>query len=278
MRSRNVIALAGAAVLWTAFLLYVHHGQSLGDRAVRQWAAGSVEAETSQAGSDRRARVILSPGELNRMLDRSSRTRTLVHLLTWLLGMGIIGILARRFTEMGQQQDKERVISLLDEVTGLNNRRAFHALSEPQLAVAEKQVETALVMVVNLDEYEQIVKIHGHEEGNRSMRLVADALMSSFRAADVVARYGDDEFTAFLPKASRDFGGKILERIREKVEAGNRDIGGAYNLSVSIGCAEFDPVAPVSLDRLIRTAFDAMIMEMGKTRDQRPEVGGQENQ
>ncbi len=264
MVGRNGVILLCAAALWTGLLVYTHHGQSLRDKAIRQWAAGFSGDETATGTPNLRARVLISPGDLDDILKRSETIRSAVHLLAWLLGMGIVGILWKVQGAGGSPGEKESVIAMLDEVTGLHNRRAFHGLVTPQLAAAEKQMDKALVMVVNLDDFDRIVGSYGKEEGHRSLRLVSEALMSSFRGTDIVARYGDDEFAAFLPNASRLFDERILERIQENVAARNRDIGGTYNLSVSIGIAEFDPLAPVALDKLIRSAFDVMIGAMGK--------------
>ena len=174
--------------------------------------------------------------------------------IIWLLGMGMFIVVSMYVQEKSQEVEKYRSLALLDELTGLNNRRAFVALVDNQLETAERFSEKALLLFMDIDGMKNINDSFGHEEGDRALLLVADALLSSVRGSDVVGRYGGDEFIAFLPKTSLEHRELTLARILQTVESKNNQITEDYTLSISIGVAEFDPLAPVSLENLISIA------------------------
>ena len=174
--------------------------------------------------------------------------------IIWLMGMGMFIVVSMYAQEKNQEVEKYRSLALLDELTGLNNRRAFVALVDNQLETAERFSEKALLLFMDIDGMKNINDSFGHDEGDRALLLVADALLSSVRGSDVVGRYGGDEFIAFLPKTSLEHRELTLARILQTVEAKNNQITEDYTLSISIGVAEFDPLAPVSLENLISIA------------------------
>lgn len=172
----------------------------------------------------------------------------------WLLGVGMFIVVSLYAHEKDQEVEKYRSLALKDDLTGLNNRRAFTALVDNQLETAERFSEKALLLFMDIDGMKNINDSFGHDEGDRALLLVSDALLSSVRGSDVVGRYGGDEFIAFMPKTSLEHRDLTLARILQKVESKNNQITKDYTLSISIGVAEFDPLAPVSLENLISVA------------------------
>lgn len=172
----------------------------------------------------------------------------------WLLGLGMFVAVGLYFIEKSREVEKYRGLALVDELTGLNNRRAFNALVEKQLETAERFSEKALLLFVDVDGMKSINDTCGHDAGDRVLKLVSAALLSSVRGSDIVARYGGDEFVVFMPKSSMIHRDLALVRIHQIVESQNRITLGDYNISVSIGAAEFDPMAPVSLETLLKKA------------------------
>lgn len=152
-------------------------------------------------------------------------------------------------------------VSLMDPVTGLGNRRAFDAMVTPLMDEAERLSEKALLIVINIDNYEQLGAA-GKDVGDRAAVLVADALRDSLRGSDLVARYNEDEFICFLPKASNLFAAVIEERIHDNVAAGNRRFPGTGELRVSIGVAQLDPVAPVAPGTLVKEGYEDLFARL----------------
>ncbi|WP_309570746.1 sensor domain-containing diguanylate cyclase [Deinococcus sp.] len=94
----------------------------------------------------------------------------------------------RRATRLLGQQ------ALLDSLTGLPNRRAFHHRLDATLATGERCV----VGLLDLDGFKGINDRYGHEVGDNALRFLSACLRALLRAGESVARYGGDEFTLLI--------------------------------------------------------------------------------
>ena len=182
-------------------------------------------------------------------------------LISWILGLVLIAWVA-----LSREGDPGKgVIITVDEKTGLANRRAFQGHVEPLLKAAVRFAEKSLVVILNINNLDRIIEEDGDEEAEQIVIHMAQAFMDSLRGSDILARYDKDELVAFLPKASMVFSDRVTERIRMNVAAQRRHMEPQYDIKVSVGYAEFDPVAPQSLDYLIRQAYKDMIKYMGES-------------
>jgi diguanylate cyclase (GGDEF)-like protein len=182
-------------------------------------------------------------------------------VISWVLGLVLIA-----WVVFGRQVDPTKgILITVDENTGLANRRAFQGHVEPLLKAAERNVEKSLVVILNINNLDRIIADEGDEAAEEIVIHVAQAFLDSLRGSDILARYDKDEMVAFLPKASSVFSETVTERIMMNVAAQRREMENPQDLNVSIGYAEFDPVAPQSLDYLIRQAYKDMIRSMGET-------------
>ena len=181
--------------------------------------------------------------------------------ISWVLGLVLIA-----WVVFGRQVDPTKgILITVDENTGLANRRAFQGHVEPLLKAAVRNVEKSLVVILNINNLDRIIADEGDKEAEEIVIHVAQAFLDSLRGSDILARYDKDEMVAFLPKASSVFSETVTERIMMNVAAQRREMENPQDLNVSIGYAEFDPVAPQSLDYLIRQAYKDMIRSMGET-------------
>jgi diguanylate cyclase (GGDEF)-like protein len=154
--------------------------------------------------------------------------------------------------------DRElRSLALVDDLTGLYNRRAFLALATQQLRVARRNDQRLLLFFADIDHLKEINDTFGHGEGDRAMVRAAHSLEQTFRNSDIVARLGGDEFAVFALEASSQHANVILRRLARSLQASNV-VESRYNLSVSVGVARFDPKNPVSLGELMEQADQSM--------------------
>lgn len=177
-----------------------------------------------------------------------------------LVGGELIGAVAvyTDITERVRMEEALRALALLDELTGLYNRRGFSILAEHQLKMAERGKRRMLLLFGDLDGMKQINDTFGHSEGDRALMEAAEVLQETFRESDIVARIGGDEFVVLAIETNGSPAEVLTARLRENLEACNAEADRRYQLSLSVGVAHYDPTRPCSLDDLLAGADRAM--------------------
>jgi diguanylate cyclase (GGDEF)-like protein len=150
-------------------------------------------------------------------------------------------------------------LSLLDDLTGLYNRRGFLALSEQHLRMIQRK-GAALLIYLDLDDLKLINDSCGHLEGNRALVVTANVLRACFRKSDILARLGGDEFCVLMTDAGQDSAQQVRKRIQQRADFINALSSWNFRLSLSVGIAEVPVTHQPSLDQLLRIA-DAQMYE-----------------
>ena len=154
-----------------------------------------------------------------------------------------------------------RSLSLIDDLTGLYNRRGFLDLGDQYLKLARRSARGVALVYVDLDRFKTINDTLGHHVGDRALIKMADLLKASFRRSDILARIGGDEFAVLAIEASGEDVTLLVERLRERVADFNSGSRESYQLSVSVGAARFDTDGRVRLEELLSQADEAMYEE-----------------
>jgi len=154
-----------------------------------------------------------------------------------------------------------RMMSTIDELTGLNNRRGFLALAGQQLRMADRSGQQLLVFFADLDGLKRINDTWGHDEGDNALMDAADLVAQTFRDSDVVGRLGGDEFVVLMADCPPDKAQGLIERLERNLEQLHQRKGRRFRLAISVGMAAYDPAHPCSLDELLRRADAAMYEE-----------------
>ena len=149
-------------------------------------------------------------------------------------------------------------LSLVDELTGLKNRRGLSVLAEQQLKLAHRSGAELLFFYIDLDGLKHVNDTYGHSEGDRALQAVAQILNKTFRETDVVARVGGDEFTVLAIDAATAHTQTLLTRLEKVLKEHNRKMAFPYDLSLSVGVSSFNLNQPCSLDELMDRADRAM--------------------
>ncbi len=166
----------------------------------------------------------------------------------------------RDITYQKKVQEKLRTLALVDELTGLYNRRGFLTLAEEQTKLVQRTRRGILFLFIDLDEMKGINDTLGHEKGDEALKDLAAALKLSLRECDIVGRVGGDEFAVTVVEAGSDSAEIIGGRIRDNLATRNLGNRG-YSLSVSIGSVYYDGSPSVSLDELLARADELMYTE-----------------
>jgi diguanylate cyclase (GGDEF)-like protein len=129
--------------------------------------------------------------------------------------------------------------ALTDSLTGLYNRRGLEGRSEAiHFRPGGAQLAQVWIMA-DIDHFKRVNDTYGHEAGDEVLKAVADALRATARGADVVARFGGEEFVLVLPDTSADMAVRIAERLRLAIEALSTDVGGqVIRVTASFGVAQ----------------------------------------
>jgi len=132
-------------------------------------------------------------------------------------------------------EDDLKALVLVDELTGLPNRRAFITLSEQALKLAMRLERDVLMIFIDVDHLKYINDTYGHLAGDRALIDTARVLRESCREADIIARLGGDEFVALLTVDSAQTAEIVCDRIQARVNAHNKEVDRGYELSLSVG-------------------------------------------
>jgi diguanylate cyclase (GGDEF)-like protein len=152
-----------------------------------------------------------------------------------------------------------RQLVIVDELTGVYNRRGFVSLADHHFALTSRTGGTLSLLYIDLDDMKGINDTHGHHEGDHALRTTAEILMRTFRFTDVIGRLGGDEFCVLLTPSGGETDAEIaMGRLDAHVDEVNDSGALVFELSLSVGVARYEASAPCSLDDLLRRADRAM--------------------
>jgi diguanylate cyclase (GGDEF)-like protein len=164
---------------------------------------------------------------------------------------------ARRFEEVRRLAD-------LDALTGLHNRRYFHATLVREVSRAQRYGRELALIVLDLDDFKAINDRIGHLAGDAVLAAAAERIRDVVRSADVACRVGGDEFALIMPESSV----ADAEGLSRRIQAGfgARPVGQVAHLQFSAGIAELRPEDDATA--LFQRADDALYEAKGRGKRQ----------
>ena len=156
-----------------------------------------------------------------------------------------VSTLGKTFNKMAAQIE-ERImdsehLAMTDQLTGLNNRRAFFQLGKSVEDMVFRYDYSYSVMMIDIDLFKAINDTHGHSIGDQVIHALALTIKEMTRPSDISARLGGEEFAVILPETNSKSASVIAERLRinvTKIRIPN--LAEPLTISVSIGVAELD--------------------------------------
>ena len=155
-------------------------------------------------------------------------------------------------------------IALIDELTGIANRRCFNQSLERIWEHAKKSDEPVALMMIDVDHFKTYNDTNGHQQGDVCLQKVASIIEASLlHRMDLACRYGGEEFSAILPNTDLPGCEIVAERIRNNIQSAkilynNPKLPGP--LTSSIGFVSLMPSECEDCHELIRVA-DAALYE-----------------
>ena len=148
-----------------------------------------------------------------------------------------------------------------DTLTGLLNRRSF----SEKVAAVPRELHPVAVAMADLDHFKTVNDTYGHETGDRALRLFARVLRDTLRSADLISRYGGEEFAIAFPDCSAIDATRALNTVIAQLDAAIT-VGGLPKFTSSFGITETEPGE--ELAAALRRADDALLMAKRQGRNQ----------
>lgn len=154
-----------------------------------------------------------------------------------------------------------RELIYTDDLTGLYNHRYLHIALEQEINRSERYGLEFSLAFIDLDLFKSINDQHGHMIGSDVLRQVGVLLRECVRDADMLFRYGGDEFTALLVETDTRGARIVAERMRTTIEQYSFDTGrdNTGRLTATVGHATY-PIHATTKNEMIELADKAMYM------------------
>ncbi|MBG52039.1 MAG: hypothetical protein CML99_06415 [Rhodobiaceae bacterium] len=156
-----------------------------------------------------------------------------------------------------------RTLALTDELTGVNNKRAFYEHAKRELSNAQRHHLPLSLIYVDVNEFKQLNDTLGHSAGDNLLTTLTKNLSIATRDSDILCRLGGDEFCVLLPDTNREGTAAVADRFASLMAADPAAIVGA-----SVGIATTGPVIFLQIDDLLHKADLSMYQAKAKIRGQ----------
>ena len=166
-------------------------------------------------------------------------------------------IVLHDISERKETERKLEELTLVDELTGLTNRRGFNLLANQLISMANRMQVNATLFFMDVDNLKMINDRFGHIEGDRALMRIAETLKSTYRSADVIARISGDEFVILALDSTEITRGAMMDRLLER-ETLQIHLNNPYRLSFSVGYSRYEWDRPRSLESLFQEADQSM--------------------
>lgn len=161
-----------------------------------------------------------------------------------------------------------RELAHTDELTQLNNRRQFEFIADKRIHAWPPYKSTCLLMF-DVDYFKKINDSYGHDIGDVVLQHIAEMARKEMRRADVLARFGGEEFVALLPETALEDAIMIANRLRKNIEAHPLYLNPntPINFTISVGVSRVNQ-DNIDLQVLIKQADIAMYQAKQNGRNQ----------
>src|SRR5207237_375053 len=125
----------------------------------------------------------------------------------------VLGIAMAGLQNLRRSQAQLARLVIQDQLTNVLNARAFADRLSQELDRNRRYPRPLALLYMDLDNFKVINDTHGHQTGDAVLRLVADAMRSSIRQADIVGRLGGDEFAVLMPETDAQLADAAAKRL-----------------------------------------------------------------
>jgi diguanylate cyclase (GGDEF)-like protein/PAS domain S-box-containing protein len=170
-------------------------------------------------------------------------------------------------------------LSVTDELTSLSNRRHFNNLFPQEIARAEREQKTFVLMIIDVDYFKSYNDNYGHQQGDNVLQQIARVLQDTLRrAGDFAFRIGGEEFAVIVTVENNADAVVIAENLRRSVEGlglahEHSEVASVVTISIGVKTHHCGGDQPAQTDLIYRLADDALYQAKEKGRNQVVEHG-----
>jgi two-component system cell cycle response regulator len=136
--------------------------------------------------------------------------------------------------ELRESVSSTMQLAVVDEMTGLYNRRYFDRHLSLMLGKAQSQERDMALVIFDIDHFNSVNDTHGHVAGDAVIRVFSTRLRRIVRGVDMACRYGGEEFVVIMPDTDFEQARSIAERVRAAVADCGFDIGGGRFIKATV--------------------------------------------
>ena len=150
-----------------------------------------------------------------------------------------------------------------DDLTGLLSSRSFFSELRREAAKSRESKKPFCVLMMDIDHFKDVNDTYGHLTGSKTLEEIGECIMGNLRSGDAAARFGGEEFAAFLLDAELSQGMVAAERIRTEIENFEFSVirkgkpSAKHKITISLGVSSFpnDSNDPIELVEMADSAL-----------------------
>lgn len=186
----------------------------------------------------------------------------LAAVLSWFTAIGsyinhLREKLVKTNVELSEANERIRQSAVIDELTGVYNRRQMIKILEREKALADRGEPSFSFCIFDLDDFKHVNDTHGHLSGDMVLKTLVQAIRKNIREQDYIARYGGEEFVVILAYPDMEDTISCAERLKDLASSiAFPGLPDDFRITISMGVTRYVP--PESIDSLIGRADNAL--------------------
>lgn len=145
----------------------------------------------------------------------------------------ILGV-SRNIDDRKKAENEILYLGYHDQLTGLYNRHYFEMIIPDEMERSDRYGEPLSLLLLDLDHFKAVNDTWGHPVGDELLQQTANTIGNNIRAADILVRFGGEEFVVLMPQTTKDGVFEAAEKIRVAISKENHPVAGIRTVSIGV--------------------------------------------